>query len=193
MTLSTSQTTTPDSELIGLSLQGNQRAFRDLVNRYLPLVYNYLYRMTSNHELSEEMAQEAFVKAYHSLKNFDRSRPFKPWLLRIASNAAISALRKQSKVVSLNALEEEGYWGEAQHQSQEGTEAVLERKFANEEVMKAMQSLDEKYRQVLLLRYQQDLSYEEISETLKIPLNTVRTWLKRGLEKLKLQVTEAAL
>lgn len=177
-----------DAELVELALQGNQKAFSQLVTRYLPLVYNYLYRMTQNHEVSEEMAQEAFVKAYKNLKSFDKRRSFKPWILRIASNAAISELRKQSKVVSLNALEEEGQWGEADHQPQENIDVQLDRKLSTQEVMKMLNQMDEKYRQVLLLRYQQELSYEEISQALNIPLNTVRTWIKRGMEKLKTQI-----
>lgn len=179
-----------DTELVGLALQGNQKAFGQLVNRYLPYVFNYLYRMTQNHEVSEEMAQEAFVKAYKNLKSFDKNRSFKPWILRIASNAAISELRKQSKVVSLNALEEEGQWGEADHQPQENIDVQLERKLSSEEVMKVLGHLDEKYQQVLLLRYQQELSYDEISQALNIPLNTVRTWIKRGLEKLKTEIAK---
>jgi RNA polymerase sigma-70 factor (ECF subfamily) len=196
MTFSATQPTQlqpSDADLVELSLRGDQKSFRHLVNRYLPLVYNYLYRMTQNHEISEEMAQEAFVKAYNHLKSFDKSRSFKPWILRIASNAAISELRKRSKVVSLNALEEEGHWGEADHQSTEDIVVQLERKLTSEEVLAVLNRMDDKYRQVLLLRYQQDLSYEEISQALNIPLNTVRTWIKRGLDKLKNDVKEMAL
>lgn len=182
-----------DAELIKHAMAGDQRAFSQLVKRYLPLVYNYLYRMTQNHEVSEEMAQEAFVKAYQSLKSFDQQRSFKPWILRIASNAAISHIRKQSRVVSLNALEEEGAWGEAEHQTSEDIVTQLERKLSTEEVLKALENLDEKYRQALLLRYQQDLSYEDIAQTLDIPLNTVRTWIKRGMDKLRNEVKEMAL
>jgi RNA polymerase sigma-70 factor, ECF subfamily len=190
---STTQLQPSDAVLVERSLKGDQKAFRSLVNRYLPLVYNALYQMTQNHEISEEMAQEAFVKVYKNLNSFDRSRSFKPWLLRIASNAAISALRKQSKVVSLNALEEEGYWGEPDHQPTEDVTVRLERKLSSQEVLKALGNMDEKYRQVLLLRYQNELSYEEIAQTLNIPLNTVRTWIKRGLDKLKNEVKEMAL
>lgn len=182
-----------DSVLIGCIVQGDQKAFSQLMQRYLPSVYNYLYRMTQNHELSEEIAQEAFVKAYQNLKNFDRQRPFKPWILRIASNAAISQLRKQSRLVSLNALEEEGAWTEAEYQSADDMVSQLERRLSTEEVLKALHTLDEKYRQALLLRYQQDLSYDAVAETLGIPLNTVRTWIKRGTEKLKQAVKEMAL
>lgn len=181
-----------DSALIGRALNGDSKAFSQLMQRHLSAVYNYLYRMTQNHELSEEIAQEAFVKAYQNLKNFDRQRPFKPWILRIASNAAISQLRKQSKLVSLNAMEEEGTWTEAEHQTADDVVVQLERKLSTEEVLQALETLDDKYRQALLLRYQQDLSYEAVAETLGIPLNTVRTWIKRGTEKLKQAVKEMA-
>lgn len=196
MTLTSPPTTAlqpGDAEWIERAVRGDPKAFSYLVNRYLPLVYNYLYRMTQNHEVSEEMAQEAFVKAYQNLKSFDQARSFKPWILRIASNAAISQIRKQSRLVSLNALEEEGVWGEAEHQSAEDVVTQLERKLSTEAVLKAMGNLDDKYRQALLLRYQQELSYEEIAEALSIPLNTVRTWIKRGMDKLRNEVKEMAL
>ncbi len=188
---------TTDAELIALTLAGQDKAFRHLVNRYVTLVFNVIYRMTGNHELSEEMTQETFVKAYNHLQSFDRARPFRPWLLRIATNSTVTALRKQSKVVSLSAMLEENTWNEADYQERmldyppvEDTLSRLERKLSSEEVMKVLATLDEKYRQVLVLRYTQDLSYEEIAETLNIPLNTVRTWIKRGLERLKSQVKE---
>lgn len=185
---------TKDAELVASSRNGDARAFARLVNRYLPMVYNTLYRMTQNHELSEEMAQEAFVKAYSHLDSFDLERgSFKPWILRIATNAAVSELRKQSKVISLNALEESGNWGESEHQVGETMESILERRLSSEEVMQALQKLDAKYRQALILRYQNDLSYEEVAQAMNIPLNTVRTWIKRGLEKLKNEVKEMAL
>ena len=179
-----------DARLIALSIEGDDRAFRDLMTRYLALVFNFIYRMTHNHELAEEMTQETFVKAYNHLKTFDQARPFKPWLLRIASNTTVTALRKQSKVVSLNAMMEEGSWNEAEHQTGEDIPTRLEHKLSNEELMKVLGQMDEKYRQVLILRYTHDLSYDEIAESLNIPLNTVRTWIKRGLDRLKAQVKE---
>lgn len=181
-----------EAELIKLAAEGNPKAFRLLVNRYLPLVYGYLFRMTQNHELSEEMAQETFVKAYQNLKKFDRTRTFKPWLLRIASNTTISELRKQKKVVSLDALEEEGAFNAVSDRVSEDVALQLERQSDTAEVQKALGKMEPKYRQVLLLRYQQELSYEEISEVTQTPLNTVRTWLKRGLDKLKQAVKEEA-
>jgi RNA polymerase sigma-70 factor (ECF subfamily) len=181
-----------EAELIAQAANGNQKAFRVLVNQYLPLVYNYLFRMTQNHELSEEMAQETFVKAYQNLKKFDRTRAFKPWLLRIASNATLSELRRQKKLVSLDALEEEGAFNVGSDRTSEDIALQVERQSATADVQKALDRMEAKYRQVLLLRYQQELSYEEISEVTRTPLNTVRTWLKRGLEKLKQAIREEA-
>lgn len=179
-----------EAELIQKAAAGNAKAFRLLVNQYLPIVYSYLYRMTQNHELSEEMAQEAFVKAYQNLKTFDSNRAFKPWILRIASNAMLSELRKQKNSVSLNAMEEDGQFGEVEARISASKEAESYA-LSSEELQQALNKLDAKYRQVLLLRYQQDLSYEEIADTMQTPLNTVRTWLKRGVEKLRLVVQEA--
>lgn len=180
-----------DSDVISLVLGGDAKAFRQLVNRYLPIVYNHLYHLTQNHELSEEMSQEAFVKAYSHLKSFDRSRRFKPWILRIASNATMSELRKNKKVLSLNALEEEGYWGEEQHQQEDDPLLRLERKLSSESVLKILDRMDPRYRQVLLLRYQNELSYDEIAKALDVPLNTVRTRIKRGISQLKTEVKES--
>ncbi|HEY9745750.1 MAG TPA: RNA polymerase sigma factor [Oculatellaceae cyanobacterium] len=197
MTYTSSSTLKPaqvsESELLAAAAKGDQKAFRVLVNQYLPLVYNYLYRMTQNHELSEEMSQETFVKAYRNLKTFDCRRPFKPWLLRIAANATLSELRKQRKVVSLNALQEDGGFNEMEHQVSEDMTLRLEQELDAHQVQQALNRLDEKYRNVLLLRYQQELSYEEIASAMQTPLNTVRTWLKRGLEKFKDTIQEIAV
>ncbi len=184
------QPTVSDAMLIAQILRNDQKAFRTLMQRYLPAVYNYLYRMTQNHEISEEMAQEAFVKAYDHLQSFDTSRPFKPWIMRIASNAALSAIRKQARTTSLDAMTEDGNYNEANHQTTEDVVVSLERKLSNDEMMKALSRLDEKYCKALLLRYQQDLKYEDVAEALDVPLNTARTWIKRGLEKLKNEVKE---
>ncbi len=174
----------------------SEKAFRALVERYSGLVFNVVYKMTHQYELAEEITQEAFVKAYQHLSQFDRARSFKPWLLRIASNTAISALRKKTLVqVPLDTLlTDQGIElaeGETslsfQRQLGNDSLSLLERKLAQDEALALLTQLDPKYRQILILRYSEELSYEEIAEVLAIPLNTVRTWIRRGLEKLKQQ------
>jgi RNA polymerase sigma-70 factor (ECF subfamily) len=196
MTSSTSKTPLPaviggdahpdaDAHLVALSRRGDAKAFQRLMERYLPAVYNHLYRMTRNHELSEDMTQEAFINAYRRLDAFDGGRSFKPWILRIATNAMISALRKPSAQISLDAEDETGRTPEIAARTADDPEEQVERRLAGEAVLKALATLDDKYSQALLLRYQQDLSYEDVALALDLPLNTVRTRLRRGLEKLR--------
>ena len=175
-----------DGPLVVQALAGDEKAFRTLVNRNLPTVYNFLYRMAQTPEQAEEWTQDTFVKVYKNLKTYDTTRPFKPWVLRIASNTAVSALRKEAKVVSiqssLDGLKESGSWAEPAAPGD--TAAQAETRLVEAQLQEALGQLDPKYRQVLLLRYTEDLSYEEISDAMAVPLNTVRTWLRRGRDKL---------
>lgn len=197
-TIQASDIALPDIRLIEACLASadsaaSEKSFRTLVERYSGLVFNVVYKMTHQYELAEEITQETFVKAFQHLSQFDRSRSFKPWLLRIASNTAISALRKKTVAqVPLDVMSEQGIEvaeGEnvlsMHRQLGDDSLTLLEKKMAQEEVLGLLEKLDPKYRQILILRYSEELSYEEIAEVLAIPLNTVRTWIRRGLEKLK--------
>lgn len=184
-----------DSELISQTRSGNEKAFRELVTRYSPIVYNFIYRMTQNTELTQDMTQEVFVKVYKSLHMFDGKRPFKPWVLRIASNATLTELRKKSSLtVSLDALQEEtpGKDWAPDARPDNDPSCRYESSEMSERVLDAIGQMDPNYRQALLLRYTEDLSYEEIAQTMNTPLNTVRTWIKRGRERLKERFREYA-
>ena len=176
-----------DAELIQQVLSGKQaRSFQVLMQRYLPLVFGYIFKMTQNHELSEELAQEVFVKVYTHLSTFNVDRPFKPWLMRIASNTTVSHLRKNNhQNLSLNEMEENIGFDLPSQQSNDNPEHYLEEQYTSELIMAEVDKLPEKYRLPLLLRYQADYKYEEVAEAMDLPINTVRTRLKRGLEKLK--------
>lgn len=177
---------TSDAELVGLAMRPDARAFRELISRYGQLVYNHSYRMTQNAEQSEEITQDVFMKVYRNLDKFDVRRPFRPWLMRIAANTSISMLRKNRNVVSITELEESGF----DVADNEDTSLNVELKMSAEELLVLMQQLDARYRQALILRYCEDLPYEDIAAIMDVPLNTVRTWLKRGKERLAKLVTE---
>lgn len=179
-----------DSLLVKNALSGNQAAFRKLVEQYSGLVYHFVYRMTQDADLADEMTQEVFVRVYKNLKTFDQRKPLKPWILRIAANTTTSALRKRSKVVSLDALTEEGDWLEPVETETRMPESMSELAINSEMVFRALHQLDPNYRQVLILRYCEEFSYEEIAQTLDVPINTVRTWIRRGLDRLRSDVKE---
>lgn len=178
-----------DKALILLARQGKQDAFRQLVTRYQNIIYYVIYGMVAQKETAEELTQETLIKLYNKLSQFDEDRPLKPWLLRIASNTAISYLRKNSKLVSLDAMGDAGQWKESDHPPLYQTKEVdeinrLNTKYKTQEVLETLNTLDPKFREALTLRYVEELSYEEIAQTMDIPINTVRTWIRRGRNKL---------
>ncbi len=189
MTVTANTTISRDAERILRTIAGEEKAFRELVDEYGGLVYNFIFKMTRNPEMADDLTQEIFVKAYRKLDSFDRTRPFRPWLLRIASNTTFSELRRRNKVVSISTLEEENPVFEVQDTSETAdTARIVEERLSSRLVLDAISALDPRYRQVLLLRYREQLSYEEIAEVTGAPLNTIRTWLRRGREALRQQV-----
>lgn len=179
----------PDFVLIQQIKQGNAQAFKTLMQTYVKLVYSYVYRICQQQELAEDMTQEIFVKVYQNIDKFDETRAFKPWLMRLASNHVISYLRKKSSAVSisLEALQEDQphkEWGGITDESKDPSVQV-EMKDNVSQVEIALGSMAPNYREALLLRFQGDLSYEEISLKMQVPVNTIRTWLKRGKERLQ--------
>lgn len=178
---------------------GDARAFRELVAHYTPLVYRVLYRLLGQagqlsalQNQAEDLTQEVFIKVFQHLNSYDTERPLKPWLLRIATNTAMSELRRTQTVVSLHEYEEAGH--ELNQEGRMGHDATaisdLQLFEDRDRVSRAMAKLSARYRGILLLRYVEDLPYEDIATTLNIPLNTVRTWLKRSREQLKQSIID---
>lgn len=166
-----------DIELVREVQQGDLFAFETLVKRYQRGIVSFVYRIVHNFETAEEVGQDTFFKLYQTIERLDTSKRFSTYLFEIAKNTAISTLRKQHKEVRLDEMaeiaEDESFY-EALAQSEK-----------ERSVREAVAELEEKYRLVLRLYYFDDLSYEEISTRLKLPLNTVRTHLRRAREALK--------
>jgi RNA polymerase sigma-70 factor (ECF subfamily) len=158
-----------EQKLIAEALGGDKRAYGELVSRYHQQVIGVVYRMCGDIYLAEEAAQEAFVRAWQRLERYNPERPFRNWLYRIAINAALDALRKQPPSLSL------GDMPLAAQQS--SPEVQLERKEQVEIVQRTVMALPEASRAVLVLREYQQLSYQDISEALGIPLGTVMSRL----------------
>lgn len=181
-----------DADLIRRCRTGDPRAFRDLVRRYERPVYSVLMRVVRRPEDAEDLAQETFVRVYRALDRYDPSRPFTAWLFTIASRLAIDHLRrKRLPTVSLTLESDEG---------DERTMEVMDPGLQPDEVTSRGQeeeraqglidSLPEHYRVVVMLRHQQDLSYEEIAEVLQLPLGTVKARIHRARALLKQRIED---
>ena len=172
-----------DESLASQSIQ-NHDAFGELIGRYEKKLYRYIRRITDgSHEECEDILQEVFLKAYRYLNNFDPSLSFSSWIYRIAHNETISHFRKR-KVRPQTIREEDGELYLKNLEADMDIAAEIDRAQLGETVRKMLTKLGSKYEDVLVLRYLEEKSYEEISDILKIPVKTVGTRLNRAKKKM---------
>ena len=181
----------PDIELIGRALTGDQMAYREILKRYRTPLYNLLFRMVRNKMETEDLVQEAFIKAFGSLATFNDEYAFSTWLYKIAINNCIDHFRKKRlKTFSLD-KPIDSKDGEIKREFPDPTyqpDNTLLSKEKDKLIEEAIQNLPEKYRISIVLRHTEDKSYEEISQILNIPLGTVKARIFRAREMLKKQL-----
>lgn len=178
-----------DSSLVKACLKGDKRAYEVLLRRYQKLVYNVLYQMVHSHEMAADLTQETFLKAYRALGSFRTEGKFKPWLLRIATNTCLNAIRDNKEHDSLDDILEENPGAEPAYD--EKIEELVEWRLTHKKLEDALKQLPMRHRQVFILRYQHDLPYEEIAEVSGEPVSTIKSLLFRIREKLRKMLAES--
>ena len=176
-----------EQTLVQRAAEGDSAAFETLVERYQQQVYNLALRMVSSHADAQDLAQEAFIRAWRALPSFHRTAQFSTWLYRLTSNICIDFLRaqKRRKVVSLTMLQDDE---DKQWELPDGDPLPEQRMIDREEreaLSRAFQALDPDYRQVLTLRIVNGCSYQEIGEILNLPEGTVKSRLSRARDQLR--------
>ena len=166
--------------LISRARDGDREAFGALVEQYRDNVYRLAYRMCGNAYDADEAAQEAFVAAWRALPNFRGDAKFSTWLYRLTTNAAIDVMRREKRHQTVG----DGEMMELADDADSPQETV-ERTEQQETVQKALATLSEEYREVLLLRYMEELDYAEIAEVLQLPSGTVKSRINRAKAALK--------
>lgn len=169
-----------DQEVVARCLSGEADAFSTLVERYGGRVYNIALRITNDADAAKDCAQEAFIRAYRALHQYDPALPFGPWLFRITTNASLNHVQRWHAHETL--VEE---FPESPEPDEAGPESSALRREELGEVMAAMAELPPHYRAALALRHMQQLSYQEVADSLGIPLGTVKTHLHRARAALK--------
>jgi RNA polymerase sigma-70 factor, ECF subfamily len=169
-----------EADLLAKARGGNLFAFEEVVKRHQRRVYATALRIVRRHELADEVAQEAFLRAWQTLARFDLERPFGPWICRIAANLAISHVRSP-------AAREQPLPETAPERAAGGPgplDGVLDAE-ARSVLDRALEGLPAEQRAVFVLRVFEDLSYREIAETLDIHMGTVMSRLARARERLR--------
>ncbi|MER2028870.1 MAG: RNA polymerase sigma factor SigW [Solibacillus sp.] len=172
-------------------LKGDQNAYADIVNLYQHKLYQVCYRMLGNKQEAEDIAQEAFIRAYINLHSYDQNRKFSTWLYRIGTNLCIDRIRKKKPDYYLDAevAGTEGLDMYSQIASEEQLpEEAVEQMELQDRIQYEISRLPDKYRSVIVLKYIEELSLQEISEILDMPLGTVKTRIHRGREALRKQL-----
>jgi len=175
-----------DGELIVAAIRGREDGFEELVRRYQRPITGYIYRMLNNYDASLDVTQEVFIKVYNSLERYSSEYKFSTWIYRIAHNAAIDYMRRNS--VNQQSIEAENADGTYQLQiesPQPNPEQERERSEWRTEIETVVKCLPQVYRELILLRHAQDLSYDEIAEVTNLPLGTVKNRLFRAREMMR--------
>lgn len=166
-----------EQHLIEQARQGNREAFNQIVLTNYQGVVNVIYRMSGSLTLAEDTAQETFIRVWQKLHLFKPTGSFRSWLYRIATNAALDAIRKEQDTQEINSL--------PLASKAPGVEQTIEIREQAATVQEAVLALPTASRSVLILREYEGLSYQEISEALDIPLGTVMSRLSYARSALK--------
>ena len=167
-----------DGALVDAARAGSSAAFDELVGRYREPVVRLAYRLTHDADEANDIAQDAFLRAYRRLGDFEAERPFARWLFVIARNASLDALRRRKRAAAF--VPEQS----AESQVADPEETVLRADEA-ERVRAALRTLPPRYRDAIELYYLHGLRYREVADALDVPLGTVKTLISRAKRRLR--------
>jgi RNA polymerase sigma-70 factor (ECF subfamily) len=177
-----------ETRLAKLSRGGDRRAFAELVELYKDKIFHLGYRMLNQKQEAEDVVQETFLRVYTNLDRYDENQKFSTWIYRIATNLCIDRLRKRKPSYSIDAEMTDGEgtdWHSMLASDAAGPDEELILSETQQNIREAIQTLPDKYKSVVILRYLHDMSLQEIGDVLEMPVTTVKTRVHRGREFLR--------
>jgi RNA polymerase sigma-70 factor (ECF subfamily) len=186
--------TVTDRDLIASAVAGREGSFEELVRRYQRPIAAYVYRMVGDYESALDLTQEIFIKVYNSLRRYRSEFKFSTWIYKIAHNSAVDHLRRtNTREQSLINGPEDDHFELPIESNRPSPEQESERRERRVEIESVVRSLPANYRELVLLRHSQDLTYEEIVEVSGLPLGTVKNRLFRAREMMRHQFLEKGI
>lgn len=175
-----------DRDLVASAVSGLEGSFEELVRRYQRPISAYVYRMVGDYESALDLTQEIFIKVYNSLRRYRSEFKFSTWIYKIAHNSAVDHLRRTATREQSLISGSEGDQFELPIESGRlSPEQESERKERRNEIESVIRTLPANYRELIILRHSQDLTYEEIVEVTGLPLGTVKNRLFRAREMMR--------
>lgn len=174
-----------DEDLIDSVLDGTERHFDVLIERWQKPLYNFIYRFLNSEEEAREVCQDAFLNAYRNLEKFKRESKFSSWLFKIAINRASTVLRKRKRWSKFFDPMPEGVQYADSAAEEQSIETALEKEQVYERLRRAISKLPPEQRTVLLLKEYEGMKFHEISRMLDCPLSTVKSRMYYALDGLR--------
>lgn len=183
-----------DRDLVARAAEGADASFEELVRRYQRPISAYVYRMVGDYEAALDLTQEIFIKIYGSLERYRPEFKFSTWIYKIAHNSAVDHLRRSNTREQSIVSGSDGDHFELPLESGRLTpEQESEKKERRIEIEAVIRTLPENYRELIILRHSQDLTYDEIVEVTGLPLGTVKNRLFRAREMMRQQFLEKGI
>ena len=180
-----------DEDLIKRFQDGDEQAYVELVNRYRDRLMNFVYRFTSDSEQSEDIVQETLIKLYTHKHYYKKIAKFSTWIYTIAANYAKTELRKKKnrKITNLSQMssDEKDY---DLPSVQPDTDQLIESEYLEKRIQSAINTLPLHFKTVIVLRDIQELSYDEISNIVEVPLGTVKSRINRARIQLQKELKD---
>lgn len=165
-----------DLELVRKAKKKNAEAFSELVRRHEKVVYNLAFRFMREASLAEDMAQEAFLKAFRLLKGFRGDCTFSTWMYRVTCSVCLTELKRRKRRGEVEFLPDHA--GAVTGNEAEAADMAAQ-------VRRAVTHLPERYATIITLYYLQEMPYEEIARIMEIPMGTLKTWMFRARKELR--------
>lgn len=174
-----------EKKLVVRAQSGDRQAFMELVDVYKTPVFNLIYRMTNGLlQESDDLAQETFMRTFTALAGFDPHKRFFPWLYTICLNVIRNHLHKKNPVPAADYTMEDKHGKEA-----DNPEALYAQRQENDKVQEGLQCLPEEQRAAIILRYFEDLTYDDIAQVLDLSVSGAKMRVKRGLASLRVHLS----
>jgi RNA polymerase sigma-70 factor (ECF subfamily) len=176
-----------DEKLVEAVKKGDDIAFQTLMRRYEDMIFNFVRQYANNNDDAEDITQDSFFKVWKNIRRFKKGKTFKPWLFTIARNTALDHVKKKKAFFfsELDDTDNDVNFADTLSDSEPLPDEIFSRAQSASAAVKILETLHPDYRTTLIMRYHQEMTFDEIAQVMNRPMNTVKSWHHRALSKLR--------